>query len=102
MVKELAGLFKIHERTGWQGYWSDPSKATKEIGKDLIDDFVERSYRIAEMALAGEDLSTLPLYPDDFPMMPEVDEYLRIVREHYGEQTAEIENWLSKREPPTQ
>ncbi len=102
VVKELAGLFKIHERTGWQGYWSDPSKATKEIGKDLIDDFVERSYRIAEMALAGEDLSTLPLYPDDFPMMPEVDEYLRIVREHYGEQTAEIENWLSKREPPTQ
>ncbi len=102
VVADLADIFKLHERTGWQGYWSDPSKATKEIGEDLIDDFVERSHRIAEMALAGEDLSTLPLYPDDFPMMPEVGEYLRIIRGHYAEQSAEIEAWLSRREAPTQ
>ncbi len=54
------------------------------------------------MALAGEGLSTLPVYPDDFPMMPEVGEYLRIVRQHYAEQTAEIDDWLSRREARTQ
>lgn len=100
VVKELAGLFRIHERTDWQGYWSDPSRATREIGEDLIDDFVERSFRIAEMALAGKDLSALPRYPDVFPMMPEVEEYLNIVQAHYADQTAEIDNWLAGREAP--
>jgi creatinine amidohydrolase len=98
VITDLAGLFLIHERSGWLGYWSDPSKATSEIGKGLIDDFVERSYRIAEMALAGEDLSALPVYPDAFPAMPEADEYLAIMESYYAEQTAEIDNWLSKRD----
>jgi creatinine amidohydrolase len=98
VVQDLADIFNLHQRTGWQGYWSDPSKATKEIGKDLIDDFVERSFRFAEMALAGEALSGMPVYPDVFPPMPEAEEYLNIVEEYYAEQTAEIDDWLSRRE----
>ena len=97
VITDLAGFFSIHERSGWLGYWSDPSKATSEIGKDLIDDFVERSYRIAAMALAGEDLSTLPVYPDIFPQMPEAEEYLELVQARDAEQTAEIDSWLSRR-----
>ncbi len=54
------------------------------------------------MALAGEDLSALPRYPDNFPMMPELEEYLRIVRAHYAEQTAEIDSWLVRREALTE
>jgi hypothetical protein len=54
------------------------------------------------MALAGEDLSTLPLYPNDLPMMPEIEEYLGIIEAYYAEQTAEIDSWLSRREAPPQ
>ncbi|MGD2216446.1 MAG: creatininase family protein [Gemmatimonadales bacterium] len=97
VVTDFAGFFRLHERTGWLGYWSDPSRATREIGEDLIDDLVERSYRIAEMALAGEDLSALPLYPDDLPAMPEAEEFLGIVQGRYAEQTAEVDDWLSTR-----
>lgn len=97
VVREFADFFRLHERADWQGYWSDPSKATREIGEDLIDDFVERSFRITEMALAGEDLSALPRYPDAVPMTPEVEEYASMVTEHYAQQTAEIESWLSSR-----
>ncbi len=102
VITDLAGLFTIHERTGWLGYWSDPSKATKELGKDLIEDFVERSFRIAELALAGEDLSGLPVYPDNFPPMPEAEENMSIVQENYAEQTAEIDEWLRGREAQSQ
>jgi hypothetical protein len=72
------------------------------LGKDLIEDFVERSFRIAELALAGEDLSGLPVYPDNFPPMPEAEENMSIVQENYAEQTAEIDEWLRGREAQSQ
>ncbi len=97
VVEDLAGVFGIHERSGWQGYWSDPSTASAVIGRDLISDFVERSLRIAELALSGEDLSGLPLYPDDLPPMPEVDAYLAEIFERYTSREAEIKTWLEKR-----
>ncbi len=57
------------------------------MGKDLIDDFVERSHRIASMALAGEDLSMLPVNPGvDVP-----------VPERYLARKAEIDAWLNSR-----
>ena len=87
VVPDFPSLSQIHERDGWQGYWSDPSQATAELGKDLIDDFVNRSHRIVSMALSGEDLSMLPVYPGEFAEIPE--RYL--IRE------AEIDEWLKSR-----
>ncbi len=98
VVEDLSGIFVIHERTGWQGYWSDPSQASAEIGEDLINDFVERSFRIAEMALSGEDLSGLPVYPDDLPPLPAADAFLGEVFQLYAEREAEIETWLRQRQ----
>jgi creatinine amidohydrolase/Fe(II)-dependent formamide hydrolase-like protein len=87
VVSDRPSLSKIHERDGWQGYWSDPSQATAALGKDLIDDFVERSHRIVSMALAGEDLSMLPVSPGvDVP-----------VPERYLARKAEIDAWLNSR-----
>ena len=97
VVEDFVGVFSIRERSGWQGYWSDPSRATSAIGRDLINDFVERSLRIAELALSGEDLSGLRLYPDDLPPMPEVDAYLAEILERYTSREAEIKSWLEKR-----
>jgi creatinine amidohydrolase len=97
VVEEFAGIFRINERSGWQGYWSDPSRASAEIGRDLINDIVERSLRIAELALRGEDLSGLPLYPDDTPPMPERDALLAELIERYDAREAEIKAWLEKR-----
>ena len=87
VVPDFPSLFQIHERDGWQGYWSDPSQATAALGKDLIDDFVERSHRIASMALAGEDLSMLPVWPGWDIEVPE----------RYLSRRAEIDAWLSSR-----
>ncbi len=87
VVPDRPSLSKIHERDGWQGYWSDPSQATAALGKDLIDDFVERSHRIASMALAGDDLSMLPVYPGMDVETPE----------RYLARQAEIDAWLSSR-----
>jgi len=36
VVEVPAAIFHLHERTAWQGYWSDPSRASAELGKDLV------------------------------------------------------------------
>lgn len=98
VAKDWREFLRTYERSGWQGYWGDPAKATRAMGKDLMKDFVERGFRIAERALAGEDLSKLPLYPHTRPDIPEEREYVRRVAEMYASQTAEIETWLKVRE----
>ena len=87
VVPDRQSLFQIPERDGWQGYISDPSQATAALGEDLMDDFVKRSHRIASLALAGEDLSTLPVHPGRDVEVPE----------RYIARQAEIEAWLSSR-----
>jgi len=94
VVADFGEVFRIHERTGFQGYWSDPSQASAAIGEDLYNDFVERSFRIAELTLSGEDLSGLPLYPNVGPPNPAADAYLSEVLGRYSAQEAEIEAWL--------
>lgn len=89
VVPDFPSIFQIHERDGWQGYWSDPSQATAALGKDLIEDLIERSHRIALMALAGEDLSMLPVYPGEDEAVPE----------RYLVRKAEIDAWLSSHRP---
>ena len=97
VVEDPAALFHLHERTGWQGYWSDPSRASAELGEDLINDFVDRSFRIAELVLAGEDLSNLPVYPQDLPPTPEADAFRAESLERYAARQAEVEAWLEQR-----
>lgn len=99
VVRDFAEIFRINEREGWQGYWSDPSKATREIGQELINDMVERSFRIAEKALAGDDLSELPVYPMNLPEIPEAEELLEKLLEIYANQKAEIDTWLKEQQP---
>ncbi len=98
VVSDFGEIFRIHERTGFQGYWSDPSQATAAIGEDLMNDFVERSLQIAELALAGEDLSDLPVYPDGGPPNPAADAFLAELFGRYSAQEAEIEAWLRERQ----
>ena len=69
-----------------------------EIGEDLMKDFVERSHQIAELALAGEDLSDLPVYPDGGPPNPAADAFLAELFGRYSAQEAEIEAWLRERQ----
>ena len=87
VVPDRPSLSLIPEREDWQGYWNDPSQATAALGEDLMDDFIERSHRIASMALAGEDLSMLPVFPGWDTEVPE----------RYLARKAEIDAWLSSR-----
>ncbi len=45
----------------------------------------------------GEDLSGLPVFPDDLPPMPEADAFLAEIFERYASQEAEINDWVEKR-----
>ena len=67
------------------------------MGEDLINEEAAIMFRIAEKALAGEDLSALPVYADILPRLPEVEALLKTIEEMYAQQTAEIEAWLDKR-----
>jgi len=97
VAKEFADIFRTHTRTGWRGYWGDPAKASSAMGKELLQDFVERSFRLAEKALAGEDLSRLTVYPANAPQVPEAESVGKQVIQNYAAQAAEFEAWLKKR-----
>lgn len=94
-LEELGG---IHLREGFQGYMNDPSKASRTLGRDLIENFVERSVAVAEKALAGEDLSGHPRWPDVLPSIPELDATMAMLAQRYQQQTADLDAWLQKQQ----
>jgi creatinine amidohydrolase len=97
VAKDYVEVFKTSERQGWQGYWGDPSRASHELGKDLLDDFVDRAFQMAQKVLAGEDLSSIPVYPYNQPPLKAAEPRNRMVSEEYAKQAAEIQGWTSKR-----
>lgn len=96
IAHDMQGIFDVSESTGWQGYWGEPKYATRELGVDLTDDLAMRGFRIAEMALSGEDLSNLPIYPETFLGAPEARAYFEAGIERYEIQTQQIEAWLEE------
>jgi creatinine amidohydrolase len=95
VVADLDALGRLYERTGFRGYMGAPAKASKEIGQELVHDFIQRTVDIAERALAGEDLSGLPVWPAVLPSVPELDESMRLLQERYVKQTSELAAWLA-------
>lgn len=96
VAKDMQQFLRTGNRPGWRGYWGDPAKATPALGRELVEDFAERSARIAGRALRGEDLSTLPIYPETLPPLPEADALFKTLSERYARQTAEIDTWLKQ------
>ena len=86
-VPDAPALRRIHERDDWQGYWSDPSKATASLGEGLLNSAAKSIHRVAVMVLNGDDLSELSAYP-----YGEVDE-----PERYIERQKEIDAWFAAR-----
>jgi len=97
-VKDWAEVLRTAEREDWPGYWGAPSFATAAIGKELMDRFAEIGIAIALAALAGEDLSSLPLFPASPTPTPEMKAFEESLRERYARETAAIEAWLRARE----
>ena len=95
-----AFLSTYAHKEGWRGYWGAPSEATAALGRDLIADYVSRSERIAEMALAGEDLSQLPVYPQSLESLA-ASAAAQVIgknwQERYASDAAEIQEWLEER-----
>ena len=95
-VEEFYGTSKL---PGWRGYWGAPSRASRALGEDLLRPRVVHHFRIAGKILADEDLSKLPLFPENFPAS-EQDTALRAkLLERYAQQSAEVAAWLEKRRP---
>jgi creatinine amidohydrolase/Fe(II)-dependent formamide hydrolase-like protein len=97
VARDWGEFFDVSERDDWQGYWGHPAAASVNLGEDQMEDLVDRGFGIAEKALAGEDLSELPVYPESFLQVLEARAYFEALRQHYRQQTAEIEAWLEER-----
>jgi len=96
VVADLNELARLYERTGFQGYMGAPAKASKQMGQELVDDFIQRTVGIAERALAGEDLSKLPVWPAVLLSLPELNQTMRLLAERYARQTDELAAWLAR------
>ena len=95
-VMSLDELGRLYEREDFQGYINDPSKASAELGRDLMENFIGRAAGIAEKALAGEDLSDLPVWPHVLPPNPDMDETMRLLQERYAQTTSAFAAWLER------
>ncbi|HEX9582125.1 MAG TPA: creatininase family protein [Gemmatimonadales bacterium] len=97
VVANLEELGRLHQRTGFQGYMGAPAKATAAMGQELVDDFAQRTIALAERALAGEDLSGLPVWPAMLPPVPELEQTMGLLAQRYATQTTELRAWLARR-----
>ena len=81
-----------------QPCWGSPALATPQMGQDFLDDLVSRTTRIAEMALADQDLSKLPVYPDVLGPAPDAAKvFIKSVMERYDRDAAELDAWLKEK-----
>jgi hypothetical protein len=92
----MEAILTTRKRPQWQGYWGDPAKASRQMGKDLMDDSIERAFRFAEKVLAGEDLSRLPLFPENILSSPDAETDVKDHLQLYSRQTSEVDAWLGK------
>jgi len=68
------------------------------MGQDFLDDIVSRTTRIAEMVLADQDLSKLPVYPDVLGPAPDAAKvFIKAVMERYNSDAAELDAWLKEK-----
>jgi creatinine amidohydrolase len=96
IVSDPDALGRLYERTGFQGYIGAPARASRAMGQELVDEFIERTAAMAERALMGEDLSGLPVWPTVLPALPDLDESLRLLAKRYAKQTDELAAWLER------
>ncbi len=95
LVKNDEEFLRTIPGRDWHGYWGNPAKASKALGEDMIEEFASRGFEVAKIALAGEDLSALPVYPDSYPRHPEMDRVLERLRREYRNQDVQMRAWLS-------
>jgi hypothetical protein len=84
-VKDGAEVLRTAERKDWPGYWGAPSLTTAAIGEELMDRFAELGVTLALAALAGEDLSALPVFPESPTPTPEMKALVESLRERYAQ-----------------
>jgi len=99
LVEDLNEFFRsIQRKREWRGYWGSPALATPQMGQDFLDDIVSRTTRIAEMVLADQDLSKLPVYPDVLGPAPDAAKvFIKAVMERYNSDAAELDAWLKEK-----
>jgi creatinine amidohydrolase len=102
-VDGFRGFTRTYELEGWRGYWGDPARASLEMGEALIEQRVARAFQIAEAALRGDDLRSMPRYPDNnADVLSETEESRRLALERYGTQRVEIDRWLQQNPWPSE
>jgi creatinine amidohydrolase/Fe(II)-dependent formamide hydrolase-like protein len=99
LVEDQDEFFRsVQHKREWRGYWGSPALATPQMGQDFLDDLVSRTTKIAEMVLADQDLSKLPVYPDVLGPAPDAaNVFIKAVMERYNRDAAELDAWLKER-----
>jgi creatinine amidohydrolase len=96
VAKNYGELFDTSEKSGWQGYWGAPALASPQLGEDLMNEFIDRAFRIAQMSLNGQDLSSLPIFPYNQPPVKEAGPRNKMVADENAKQAAEIAVWVKE------
>jgi creatinine amidohydrolase/Fe(II)-dependent formamide hydrolase-like protein len=99
-VEGLDEMARMYEREDFRGYMSDPTKATPELGKDIVDNLADRAAEIATKALTGYDLSELPIWPDVLLPNAQIDSTMQLLEEQYAHTASEFDAWLARQQVP--
>jgi Creatinine amidohydrolase len=93
--RTLDELREIATTSGWQGYLSSPSKATRAYGRAIEEWWIAGFTELILRAVRGEDLLHQPRLPETTPaaVAPTLNKALANEREF----EAKFENWLGQR-----
>jgi hypothetical protein len=91
-LREIAGA------PGWQGYFSDPAKASAAHGQAVENGWIEAFTDVIVRAIRGENMLGHPRFPDTVP--PAVVPVTEKALASEAAFDAALQNWLAQRQVP--
>jgi creatinine amidohydrolase len=86
----------IATKSGWQGYFSAPAKASEAYGQDLKVWWIEGMMNLILRAVRGENLFGRPRFPGDLENDPRASVVAEVLA-HEREFEQKLDRWLAQR-----
>ena len=94
--RSLEEARSVATTAGWQGYLSDPARATAAYGREVEDWWIEGFADLMVRAIRGENMFAHPRFPDSVP--PPVAGVAEAGRAFEAAFAARLETWLAQRQ----
>jgi hypothetical protein len=88
-------LREIAAAPGWQGYFSDPARASAAHGQAVEGEWIEGFTDVIVRAIRGENMFARPRFPDTVP--PPVVPLTEKALANEAAFEAALQNWLAQR-----